>query len=144
MKKIPKKNDTIVQVLDGGDFEDEDLGSVTAMLATAGRKLDKACSHEICGTPLFQAANGLWYTGSVEFNISIANPKYVADELLRAEVCECPHCGQLDKLEEMVPVGAEDTSGDGLCTKCTHISFKITEARAKQIAKGKPRRKGKK
>jgi hypothetical protein len=137
MKKIPKKNDTIVQVIDGGDFDDEDLRSVTAMLQTAGRKLDKACSHEICGTPLFKAANGIWYTGSVEFHVGIANPEYVADTLLREVFCECPNCGQLDKLEDM----SDEPGGPGRCTECDHMSVKVTKKRAAEIARGKPRKK---
>ena len=138
MKKLSEKENKIVTVVDTGLFDEDDLGSVKAMINAAGDMLDHACSHDICGSPVFKAADGKWYVGSVEFSVAPVNPQYLIDHLLGEEFYECPNCGQLDKLEDM-----SEGSGDGSnrCTKCDHDSVKVTKKRAAEIAAGKPRKK---
>jgi len=135
---VKAKENKIVNVIDAGMFDENELGSVKAMVDAAGGMLDSAASHDICGTPVFKAADGKWYVGTVEFSVAPVNPKHLIDKLVGDECCECPSCGHIDKQEDMVEIGGEDTEGDGLCSKCAHISFLITKARAKQIARGVP------
>ena len=135
MKK-PKnpKFDIIVSFIDSGQLETEDIGTIKQLLDEAGTRLDKAESHEITGCPVFKCADGKWYTGSVEFSVSPVNQAFLVDTLLSNQCCECKACGHIDQLENMSEIGSEDTSGDGLCTSCNHLSFKITRERAEEIA----------
>lgn len=141
MRKLSKEENKIVQVVAAGQFDDDDLGSVKAMLRAAGGLLDGAESHEICGSPIFKAADGKWYTGSVEFSVSPINPKFLIDTLIGDEFCECHKCGHIEKLEDVEDLDKEDEKGDGGCTKCGYLTYKITPKRAEEIAAGKPLKK---
>jgi hypothetical protein len=133
--KKPKNPDhnIIKQFIEVGEF-DTSVHTVKQMCDDAGGMLDSASSHEICGCPLFKCADGKWYTGSVEFSVDPVNPAYLVDTLLGNECCECSYCGNIDQLEHMSEIGDEDTSGDGLCSECNHLSYKISKARAEVIA----------
>lgn len=68
--------------------QDGEIGSVDTIdevVERAGRCLDAANSWDICGPILFQAEDGKWYAGTVNFVISEANPKYVEDTLKELE-----------------------------------------------------------
>jgi hypothetical protein len=49
------------------------------ILGDCGRLLDKAYSHEILGTVLFQATDGKYYTITVEAVLGKANPEWVKE-----------------------------------------------------------------
>ena len=58
---------------------DDLCDTVEDVLEIAGRRMDKAYSHEICGDVVFEAENGKVYVGSVEFVISEATPEYIKE-----------------------------------------------------------------
>lgn len=59
-----------------GEFsgQAETIGDV---IYEAGVMLDKCEAHEIVGQNLFQAADGKWYTATVEVMIGEVSPRYV-------------------------------------------------------------------
>jgi hypothetical protein len=60
----------------GGDISDLCV-TVHDLLEVAGRRLDKAYSHEIMGEILFKAEDGKYYVGHVEFTVDEANRDYL-------------------------------------------------------------------
>lgn len=67
---------------DGNEgFEAQGLDSTEDVLCAAGRLMDDSCTHDIVGPVLFQAKNGKYYTGTVEFVIKEADPEDVKDLL---------------------------------------------------------------
>lgn len=123
-----------------GEFDTEDIGCTKQLLADAGAKLDHACSHEICGTPLFKGTNGKWYVGSVEFVVNPVNPEYLVEELADKEHYECRVCGHIDTMdtlqgiESYLFVTRGEGSPRGRCSQCKQFSDEITRARAQEIA----------
>jgi len=70
-------------IRDGHDgLAAQDIDTTALLLEAAGRRLDKACSHDIMGEILFEAEDGKTYVGCVEFMITEANPEYVKDVLV--------------------------------------------------------------
>jgi len=141
VKKL-KKSEIIEQFIDEGLFDTTDIGNTKQLIGDAGDRLDDACSHDICGSPLFRCADGKWYVGNVEFSIAPVNPAYLVDTLVGDEFCECDNCGHLEKsedLDEIVDETERVDEGskfipDGQCTKCGALSYKISKTRAEQIA----------
>lgn len=78
---MKKEAGKIVEFLRTGEMHVKDIDNVEDLLTQAGRLLDKACSHDICGEVVFKAADGKYYTLTVEAVISEVNPEYVADLL---------------------------------------------------------------
>jgi hypothetical protein len=110
----------LVDVIESGNFDDDDLGDVASVLNAAGRMLDKACSHEITGSLLFRAPDGKFYVGNVEFSIAPANGAYVKDVLKSKMRCSaCQHIEDDD---------AVDDCGNRTCGSCGRPSLKLTEA----------------
>jgi hypothetical protein len=148
--KKTKKADTIELFIADGEFDTSDIGCVKQLLNDAGAKLDHAYAADITGCPIFKAADGKWYTGSVEFTVYPANLENVVDVLADGEHCECQNCGHIDQRgdltevedhAERVAAGEENPAGE--CTKCSACSHLITKARAMEIAgitKKKPAR----
>lgn len=56
-----------------------EVKTIDEILEKAGRCLDAACSHDICGPILFQAEDDKWYVLTVEGVIGEAAPEYVSD-----------------------------------------------------------------
>lgn len=78
---MKKEEGRIAEFIRSGEMSVDRIATVEDLLEQAGRRLDKACSHDICGEVVFKAANGKYYTLTVEAVISEANPEYVADLL---------------------------------------------------------------
>ena len=51
------------------------------LLADAGRRLDKACSYDICGEVIFKGEDGKHYVMNVEAVIEEVNPEYLKEIL---------------------------------------------------------------
>lgn len=152
MKKL-KKSHQIELFISDGEFDTEDIGCVKQLLNDAGAKLDHAYATDITGCPIFKAADGKWYTGSVEFTVYPANLENVVEILLdnKAECDNCGHIEPIDDLNEMADLEErlDDNSThmpDGDCTKCGAFSYQITKAHAQEIAgitkKKRQRRRG--
>ena len=141
MAKLTKSQQVRVLVSSG---ELDSPVSVPDMLEQSGRLLDKACSHDICGTVLFQAEDKKWYVGTVEFCVGKANPDFAIDEILSAEMSECDNCGHIERSEELAGIENEEERLDvggtmpaGQCTQCGALSYLITKERATELVKGK-------
>lgn len=77
-----KRDEKIVKWLRTGEVGEPK--TTEELLQIAGRLLDKACSHEICGGEVvFQTADGKWKVLTVEARIGDINPSYLAE--LQAE-----------------------------------------------------------
>lgn len=69
-------------IRDGHDgLSAQDIDTTDLLLEAAGRRLDKACSHDIMGEILFESGDGKMRVGVVEFMITEADPEYVKDVL---------------------------------------------------------------
>ena len=66
---------------DGDPGMSDYVGNSRGILVVAGRRLDKSGSGEIVGDMLWEAENGKFYTGSVEFTMYEANPETVKEAL---------------------------------------------------------------
>ena len=64
---------------DGDALSADGIENTEDLLGAAANALDSACAHDIMGEILFQADDGKFYVGCVEFVISKANPEYVKD-----------------------------------------------------------------
>jgi hypothetical protein len=60
------------------DGEIGEAATIDEVIERAGRCLDAAQSHEICGEVLFEAEDGKTYVLTVEGTIGEANPDYLA------------------------------------------------------------------
>lgn len=135
-----KKSDKIHDIICEGELDLVDCGCVEGILNEAGRALDKACSHDICGTVLFRDKAGKFHVGTVEFVISPANPDYVVDELA-GNYGECLKCRSIHPEASLLPYESVETTGVlGLCPKCSGYCFGITASRACQMVKGFPKK----
>lgn len=140
MNKIKKSHQIELFIADG-EFDTSEIGCVKQLLNDAGAKLDHAYAADITGCPIFKAADGKWYTGSVEFSVYPADPVSVAEALADGENCECQNCGHIeprDALGEISDyverVAAGEEPPDGECSKCRCLSHEITKERAQEIA----------
>ena len=61
------------------------------VIERAGVALDDACASDIVGECLFQAEDGKYYVGTVDFVIQEANPKYVKNALEEMEIVNNIH-----------------------------------------------------
>ena len=120
---------TIVSVLDPSTFMTTAGDTVEDLLSEGGGVLDESC---VTDTFLFQAEDGKFYVGSFEFVVNPAGSEYVV-ETLTGSFAKCPSCGHLQNVDEANPIGSEDTEGDCLCDKCTHICFKLTKEQAQAL-----------
>ena len=66
---------------DGHHSLSDECETTEDLLESAGRLLDKACSHDIAGEVVFQGADGKYYVGCVEFVISEASLDYLEQVL---------------------------------------------------------------
>lgn len=78
---MKKEAGKIVEFLRHGEMRVKDIDNVEDLLTQAGRLLDKAYSHDICGEVVFKAADGKYYVLTVEAVISEADPDYVQEIL---------------------------------------------------------------
>jgi len=93
------------------EIDTDTVGVVWHMLEIAGNCLDHACSHDIVGPCVFQADDGVWYVGGVEFCIDPLNPELIPEMTATAKgvfVCkdchaECP--GEADCLKHVEKYG---------------------------------------
>lgn len=77
-------------IRDGNGESLEDLCPTTQqLLEVAGRRMDKACTHDVLGEVLFEGDDGKFYTGNLEFHISEAHPDYVK-EILEEDDADTP------------------------------------------------------
>lgn len=74
-----KTVDKIIRWHNSGEIGE--VATIDEALEAAGRCLDAAQSHEICGPVLFQGEDGEWYVITVEAVVAKAHPDYVRDEL---------------------------------------------------------------
>lgn len=125
------KSQTIIDFVEPEDYDE--CKTVSEVVSAAACRMDNAEAWQITGCPVFKCSDGKWYVGTLRFDVEPVNPEYLVD-ILSDDRCECPHCGHIDRHDDMADIGPEDTSGDGLCTECTHISFRITKERAMEIA----------
>lgn len=82
-KYPPKSVDKITRWVESGEIGE--VETIDEVLKLAGGCLDSACSWDICGSILFQAENGKWYTLNTEAVIAEAHPQYVKDTLQEIE-----------------------------------------------------------
>lgn len=129
-KPIPIK-----RIIQEGELSLDGAKTSRDIILAAHTNLNSANVADSCGVVLFQAKNGKFYVGTVEFVIDEANPAFVVDTLTDA-YAKCPHCGHLQEIDGACPIGAEDTAGDCLCDKCTHICFALTKQQAQNLVKG--------
>lgn len=75
----PPNVQRITRWLESGEIDEP--GTIDEVLNNAGDCLDGANSSDICGPVTFQAEDGNWYCGSVEFIIRKADPEYIKGTL---------------------------------------------------------------
>lgn len=71
--------DKIQRWIHAGEIDEVD--DIDEVIERAASALDEANSWDICGEVLFQAEDGKWYVGTVEFVIGTANPDYLKEAL---------------------------------------------------------------
>lgn len=113
--------------------------NVPDMLEQAGRLLDRSCSHEICGEVLFQAEDGKWYVGTVEFLIGRANPSYVVDTLTDLFECSNRKCGNIETMASTVVRSPGNPEDPLTCSSCGAITTRISLKKAAQMSKANHR-----
>lgn len=82
-KEPPSTVEKIKRWVHAGDIG-EHQETISDVLSAAGQCLEAAQSYDICGEILFQAEDGEWYVGTVEFGISKAHENYLEDALAEA------------------------------------------------------------
>lgn len=87
--------------------------SIQELLEQCGRKLDKACSHEILGEVLFEDNDGDIYVVTVEALVGRANPDY-AREVLAEEAEEMANLTKRERYDYLEEVYGETVAVD-LC-----------------------------
>jgi hypothetical protein len=75
------KSIQIKKIIDPGELDLDAAKTSRDIINASLPILDSANAADICGTVLFQGTDGKFYTGTVEFVISEANPEYVANTL---------------------------------------------------------------
>ena len=68
-------------VVNAGEFDAVGIRTAGDVLDQAGRMLDKACSHDICGPSLFLASDGQYYTVVVEAELVLMDSDWVEERL---------------------------------------------------------------
>lgn len=75
----------VKKVIRNGELEIEPGHTIPEIVEQAAACLDRACSWDICGEILFLGDDDLYYVGTVEFTVGLANPKYLEEALKEDE-----------------------------------------------------------
>ena len=139
------ESDVIRRFIGYSELNTNDIRTVPQLIDAAGFALDNANASDITGITVFKAHDDVWYVGTVEFVVALANPEFVVDTLTGDGYCECQNCGHLEVAEdlgEIEDISARVAEGEpmpaGECTKCGALSHEVSRGRALQIAYGDP------